>query len=200
MKKFVTTRLIIKCRRKDYRFSCLEDLRSSRMVIIFVLTLISIPITNGSHFNGGSISYKPVNPYANSSSVTITIIQTYYWTYSLINCTINVPITTPTYNASKPYLTCVANCSTNGNYTSKRINILTDCISSSTSLDVLTSERSVNLTFPVGTYFSINYQASTWRNLKNFLNISKPGWNITSLINLQMRPDGFLNTPPICYC
>jgi hypothetical protein len=110
---------------------------------------------------------------------------------------INVPITTPNYNASNTNLICVANCSTDGNYTYKKVNILTDCTSASLSLGVMTSQRSVNITFPVGTYFWISYTGSSWRSLKNFVNISDPGWNITSLIDLQIRPDGIINTPPV---
>jgi hypothetical protein len=169
------------------------------MMISLVLFLICLSLTNGSHFNGGSITWSPVNPYNNDSLVMITITQTYFWTYPTVDCSINVPITTPAYNSSASNLNCVSNCSTSGNYTYKKINILTDCISSSLSLGVMTSQRSVNITFPLGTYFWISYKGASWRGLKNFVNNSDPMWDITSLIDLQMRPDGFINTPPVAY-
>lgn len=106
-------------------------------------------------------------------------------------------MTTAAYNSTgTTYLTCIANCSTNDNYTYKKLNILTDCTSSSLSLGVMTSQRSVNITFPVGTYFWITYKGSSWRTLKNFINVTNPGWYLTSLIDLQIRPDGIINTPP----
>ncbi|CAF4631624.1 unnamed protein product, partial [Rotaria sp. Silwood1] len=63
---------------------------------------------HASHFNGGTISWAPIDPYANSSSVVITITQSYSWTYPTVSCTTNVPVSSGKTNAN---LTCIANCS-----------------------------------------------------------------------------------------
>jgi hypothetical protein len=47
-------------------------------MFIRLLTLLwSIGITDGKHFNGGTINWVPIDPYVNSSTVPITITQTY---------------------------------------------------------------------------------------------------------------------------
>ena len=46
-----------------------------------------------SHFNGGTITWAPVYPGSNSSSVLITVTQTYSWVYPTVACTTNMPST-----------------------------------------------------------------------------------------------------------
>lgn len=59
-------------------------------LILFSLFII----TEGRHFNGGSITWSPIDPYTNSSSVENTITQSYAWSYPTIACATDVPITT----------------------------------------------------------------------------------------------------------
>ena len=93
-------------------------------------------------------------------------------------------------------LICVANCTTQGGYASNPISILTDCTSFSPTLGMLSSERSVNITLSVNTYFWIAYRDSAWRPIENTAS-STPDWSIVSLIDLRRRPDGLINTPPV---
>jgi hypothetical protein len=164
------------------------------MICCLVLLLCAIAI-NANHFNGGIIRWMPVDPYDNSSSITITITQSYSWTYPLIYCTANVPITSPTRSADGVNLTCIDDCSTDGGYSNKPVNILTDCISASSSLGTMTSQRSVNITLLSSAYFYLAYVGSSWRSL-NYPAQAGLLWSIVSFIDLQMRPDGFINTPP----
>jgi hypothetical protein len=164
------------------------------IVLMFLVSLFPF-VLEGDHFNGGTINWKPVDPYTNSSTVVVTITQTYSWTLSLINCSKNVPITSVNYTANNAYITCTGDCSNDGDYSKNRINILTDCISSSLSLNTLTSERSKNVTLTSGAYFSIGYYSRAWRALDNL--DSNGSWSLVSLIDLRQRPDGVLNTPPI---
>jgi hypothetical protein len=164
------------------------------MIICFLLILISTSVIKASHFNGGTINWVPLFPSSNSSLVPITITQTYSWNYPLVNCTTNVPISTSAYSTGDVNLTCVGNCSTQNNYPSTVIDIVTDCVSYSASLGMLTSQRSHNITLNENTYFWIAYRGSSWRTLQNSVGSS---WSIVSLIDLIRRPDGLINTPPV---
>ncbi|CAF1039384.1 unnamed protein product [Rotaria sordida] len=167
------------------------------MIILFLLILIGTNPIDSDHFNGGTIRWTPENRNSTSSSIRITITQSYSWTYPTISCLTDVPTSTNWILYPSVSLTCIANCSTQGGYSSNPINILTDCTSYSTSLGVLTSQRSVNITLNEGTYFWIAYQGASWRALANAATSFLPGWSIVSLINLQRRPDGLINTPPV---
>jgi hypothetical protein len=160
--------------------------------LFFSLCTIVIDAT---HFNGGNIRWVPVDPYDNSSSVTITIMQSYSWTYSLVTCTSNVPISTVGYSTDNANLTCLADCSTDGGYSNNPINILTNCTSSSSALDIITSESSKNVTLLSSAYFYLAYTGSNWRAL-NYPTQTSLTWSIVTFIDLQMRSDGFINTPP----
>ncbi|CAM4784705.1 unnamed protein product [Rotaria magnacalcarata] len=162
------------------------------MLLILLLSFVS---TEGSHFNGGTITWAPTDPYDNSSTVNITITQSYSWIYPNVSCTTNVPITTSAYSGSDTNLTCVSNCDTDGGYSMEPIDILTDCTSASTPLGMMLSERSVSVTLNASAYFYLAYTGSTWRALNN-PPVNGLGWSILTLINLQMRDDGILNTPP----
>jgi hypothetical protein len=163
------------------------------MIRCLLLLVYAIAI-DGIHFNGGTITWMPIDPYDNSSSITITIIQSYSWTYPLITCTNNVPISTSGRVNSN--LTCVSECSTDGNYSLNPIDILTDCISASSSLGMMASQRSKNVTLTADARFYLAYVGSAWRAL-NYPTQSGLEWSIVSLIDISMRPDGFINTPPV---
>ncbi|CAF3840720.1 unnamed protein product [Rotaria sordida] len=128
--------------------------------------------------------------------VRITITQSYSWSFPTIKCANDVPITTSGRSGENDNLTCVVDCGSDGGYSSKPINILTDCISSSSSLGMMTSERKSNITLSAGAHFSIAYQGSAWRALGS---PAKSGldWSIVCSIDLIKRPDGFINTPPV---
>ncbi|CAF3521880.1 unnamed protein product [Rotaria sp. Silwood1] len=162
------------------------------IILLILLLIISIGI-HASHFNGGTITWAPVDPNANSSPVVITITQSYSWSYPTISCTTNVPVSS---GKSDGNLTCITNCSTDGGYSSAPISILTDCTSYSSTLGIVSSERSVNITLNAGAYFYIAYTGGNWRNLYS-TSTGGLDWSIVTLINLQFRPDGIVNTPPI---
>ncbi|CAF2269767.1 unnamed protein product, partial [Rotaria magnacalcarata] len=149
--------------------------------------------THASHFNGGAITWQPIDPYSNSSSIGITITQTYSWTYPEVNCTTNVPISSGKNDVN---LTCIANCSTDGGYSNAVIDIITDCTSYSTTLSTVSSQRSVNVTLNAGAYFFLAYQDKAWRKLYA-TSTSNLQWSIVTLIDLRVRSDGMINTPPV---
>ena len=166
------------------------------MIKTFLRLLLILSAVEALHFNGGTITWAAIDPYSNASSVVVTITQTYSWSFPNIKCDINVPITSSGRSGENDNLTCVVDCSTDGGYSTKPINILTDCVTSSASLGMLTSQKSKNVTLAAGAHFSLAYQGAAWRSLGS---PAKSGldWSILSAIDLRKRPDGFINTPPV---
>lgn len=167
------------------------------MIILIVFIFVCPVAIKAIHFNGGTINWSPVDPYTNSSEVVIVITQTYSWVLSNVNCDVNVPISTSSWSNGNTNLACTGNCSNDGNYSQKPVNILTDCISSSSSLDMMKSQQSKNVTLTIGAYFRIAYRGSDWRHLDFSNGSSARRWSVVSLIDLRRRPDGILNTPPV---
>lgn len=166
------------------------------MLVLFLFILSGLTITDSSHFNGGTITWFPVNPASNSSPVLITITQSYSWVYPDVKCLNNVPASTGNSFYYTINLTCVSNCTTDGGYSAKPISIATDCTSASTSVGLMTSQRSVNISLNAGARFTLAYESLAWRKVGNS-NASNPGWSIACLIDLRRRPDGVINTPPV---
>ncbi|CAF3391672.1 unnamed protein product [Rotaria sp. Silwood1] len=166
-------------------------------MITYTLTLLYyFVLIDGKHFNGGTIQWEPISPYANSSTVPITITQIYSWAYPTISCATNVPISTSGRSNANANLTCTADCSTDGGYSTKPVNILTDCTSTSSALGMMTSERSVNITLTADAHFYLSYMGSAWVGL-NYPAQTGLQWSITTFIDLRLRGDGFINTPPV---
>ncbi|CAF4074601.1 unnamed protein product [Rotaria sp. Silwood1] len=171
-------------------------MRSMDSMLVVLLHFLLYPIVaDGVHFNGGTIRWQPVSPYVNSSSVPITITQSYSWTYPTITCANNVPISTSGRSGANTNLTCVSSCSTDGGYATKPVNILTDCVSASSSLGMMSSTRSVNISLTAGAHFYLSFQGSAWTALDD-PPVSGLYWSIVAFIDLRMRSDGFINTPP----
>ena len=165
------------------------------MILFAILILISTVTIEADHFNGGTITWAPVDPYTNASSIVITVVQTYCWVLTEVNCANNVPISTPSRTGQNRNLTCVADCGSDGGYSNEIIDILTDGVSSSSSLNTMKSQRAKNITLDIGAYFHIAYRHSNWRTLENTNN--GRDWSITTLIDLRRRPDEKINTPPM---
>ncbi|CAF0996779.1 unnamed protein product [Rotaria sordida] len=162
---------------------------------LFIL-FYSFIFNDGKHFNGGTIRWAPVDPYDNSSSLDITITQSYSWTYPYIKCANNVPISTSGFTGANTNLICVVDCSTNGGYSSAPIDILTNCTSASSSLNMMTSERSKNITLSAGAHFYLAYRGNAWLPLNDPAQTGLE-WSIVTYIDLRKRSDGFINTPPV---
>ena len=166
------------------------------MFCLLLFFLLCFTVTESMHFNGGTITWQPIFPYTNSSVVRINVTQSYSWTYPTITCTINVPITTPGRSTQNTNLTCMSDCSTDGDYSLKPIDILTDCQTSFLSLRLMTSERTVSVDLKANAHFYLAYVGSAWAPI-NYPAVSGLQWSLVTYIDLRLRPDGFINTPPV---
>ncbi|CAF4769119.1 unnamed protein product, partial [Rotaria socialis] len=161
-----------------------------------IIWFVAFAFTHGKHFNGGSITWAPVDPYDNGSSIDITITQSYSWTYPYVQCQDNVPISTSTFSDANTNLSCVVDCSSDGGYSYAPIDILTNCTSASSSLNMMTSEATKTKTLSSGAHFYIGYMGRAWIAL-NDPPEQNLQWSLVTHIDLRMRPDGFINTPPV---
>jgi len=166
-------------------------MRTCLLILTFVMVIDAL------HFNGGSYTWFPVDPYSNSSEITITIVQSYFWKYSQMTCANDVPITTPSRAGQNTYLECTAECATDGGYSSKKIDILTDCKTVSAPLDIMTSKRTKNITISSSnTHFYLVHKGLGWIGLNRPIENSL-AWSLVLFIDIRKRPDGFINTPPV---
>lgn len=159
------------------------------------LFLYSITI-EGSHFNGGTIRWQPITPSINGTSVPITITQSYAWTGLAISCANDIPITTFNRSNQNANLTCMADCSTSGGYSLKPVNILTDCQTDTPSMNLVISQRSVNINLTAGAHFYLAHIGTPWLPLNNPVQTGLQ-WSMVTFIDLRLRPDGLINTPPV---
>ncbi|CAF0922470.1 unnamed protein product [Didymodactylos carnosus] len=147
--------------------------------------------TDTSHFHGGSITYKPLdNTAINSSEVSIIITQTYSYTWTKVTCTNSMILNqTQLYLGSLggngESLNCLANCSTSGGYVP--IPVTPYCTDYSTTLNLTVGQRMDMVNISANSYFTVAFISSN----------SNKNWNIACTIDLRVRPDGFINTPPV---
>jgi len=163
--------------------------------VCFALALIFSVLTDAKHFNGGTIRWEPVNPNDTSNLTTITITQTYYWTYPYIKCLSNVSASSG-FGTGSDKLICVVDCATSGNYSANPISKLTDCISTDASTGLMISQRSVNVTLPTDAHFYIANVGTAWSSLGYPVKANLE-WSIVTNIDLRKRSDGIINTPPV---
>ena len=166
------------------------------MIFSLIILFFSCVPINTYHFNGGIIHWKPSYPYSNSTVVPITLTQSYSWKDSLVDCSKDVPISTSNYGGKNVNLTCVADCLTSGGYSLRPVNILTDCQTVNSLIDVMSSQRSVSINLTAGAYFRIAYVDQAWIPL-NYPLMNNLPWSLVCSIDLRFRPDGYINTPPI---
>ena len=163
---------------------------------ILVISIFYFTVIHAVHFNGGTIRWQPVDPNENSSSVTITIMQTYYWTYPTIVCSTDVPISTPLRQDTAVNLSCIADCLTDGGYSNNMITMVTDCVTANFAIQMMTSQRSVNITISADAHFYLAFQGLAWRDLNDPVEIDLP-WSLVLLIDIRKRPDNITNTAPV---
>ena len=61
---------------------------------------------------------------------------------------------------------------------------------------MLSSTKSKNVTLTAGAHFYLAYLGTAWVSL-NYPAQSGLEWSIVTFIDLRLRPDGFINTPPV---
>ncbi|CAF3387502.1 unnamed protein product [Rotaria socialis] len=169
------------------------------------ISIFAISI-QANHFRGGTITWKPINNNVSANAtVSVMITQTYIWTWPLINCTDAMiaaqspPIDLTGKSGDGDLLMCYDNCSTSGGYVGHEVPITGYCTDFSAALDVTVSQRSDIVNLTVRAFFLVEFATSgNWQLLALG---SSTGWSLSSLIDLNIRPDnGLINTAPVATC
>ena len=168
-------------------------------VTLYLLALLTIVlVVHGTHFEGGTISFKIVG--TNGSGLIVRITQSYTYTYPTIYCnntyiTNRWPLSFTGYPDASATLACIANCSTNGGYSP--IAVASKCTDYSAAMSITVGQRTDDVILANGSYFTIAYVSSVWRNLSLPLGVSNNSWSISTVIDLRVRSDGTWNTSPV---
>ena len=172
----------------------------SNWLLTLLVLLIGVTTIHGSHFQGGSISYKVVG--TNGSNLVVRITQSYTYVYSKIYCNStyianqwNLNFNSPTlYTDATAKLNCIANCTTMGGYSA--IPVASKCTDYSVGMNITVGQRTDDVAIANGSYFTVANQGSAFRSLDLQSTSGSANWSIAALIDLRMRADGTYNTPP----
>ncbi|CAF1325437.1 unnamed protein product [Adineta steineri] len=168
------------------------------MLILRLLIILLVgfsTILHGSHFRGGTMTWRPWNNVPSGNAVTIQVRERWSWNRtfnSYYNCDdTKIAAHGNVGQTGSYYVTCVdGNC---GNWT--KMDTLVNCTDYSAALIVSSGEHYENQTFPLNTAFSIAFNASAWLN-NLVVNGGQP-WSVVCRIDTTIRPDGYINTSPI---
>lgn len=191
--------------------------RRSLLILHLLIVMWNIDPTNSSHFYGGTVTWKPVNNVATGSTVDVMFTQSYQWRRSwtsgsgsgFCDQTI-IQNKSPLIPNTGSTLNCITGVC--GGYTSIPINEY--CTDFSTLVDTSSGQISTVKTINVGSQFCVAYQDSAWIRIlstncpssgrkKRAVNSStlcfdnSADWSIGTCVNLTMRAEGFINTPPV---
>ncbi|CAF0912723.1 unnamed protein product [Didymodactylos carnosus] len=104
-------------------------------------------------------------------------------------------LTLPSPGGGNDLLSCVANCSTSGGYVS--VPITPFCTDYSIPLQLTIGQRSDIVNISAGSHFTVAFRDHAWQPLALYSSNSGMDWSIACSIDLSIRPDGKLNTPPV---
>ena len=145
------------------------------------------------HFLGGSIKFSPSNDASSdNSTVRLTVVQTYLWTYSIQPCN----TFSPSIKLSSSYqLACVPPCSTSINPKFISISRLS-CIDANAGLGVSITQTVGSLRASQNSSFNYIFTNSAWRTFTTVTSASSAQWSLMLTITGLKRPDGTINSSP----
>jgi hypothetical protein len=188
--------------------------------IIYIIITHCILVVESTHFYGGTVTWKPMNNTADGSTIPIMFTQSYQWrlSYSGAGCNQSTIVNqSPMIPGASDKLTCTTTGSSCGGYTAISINEY--CTDFSVLVDSSSGQVSTVQNIAVGSTFCVAYQGSAWVTLyttncgwsgrkkrmwggatttaASGCYSSSAGWSIGTCIDLTIRSDGFINTPPV---
>ncbi len=108
----------------------------------------------GSHFDGGSIRWVPIDNNVTTSPVQILITQSYTYTLSSVTCTVGSLLGNTAYGANFS-LWCIANCgATSAGYVAPTV--LGYCTGSNAGLNLAFVQRTDIVNLTANDYFTIS--------------------------------------------
>ncbi|CAF3784555.1 unnamed protein product [Adineta steineri] len=170
------------------------------MVFIYfiILYFVSVPIIDGNHFLGGTITWRPLNITATGTPVAIVIIQTYLWAYPLVPCT-QASIANNSYvhsyaGLAAEVLECIYRCGS-GAIGYPNISVIPRCTDFSVAAGITIGQRLDIVYLKINDDFAAAFKDYSWRPLATDPNA---GWSISTRIIVKPRSDtGLFNSAPV---
>ncbi|CAF0809855.1 unnamed protein product [Adineta steineri] len=156
-------------------------------------------ILHGSHFRGGTMTWRPLNNTPSGSTVAVQVRERWSWNRAYVSGSTNFFCNDATIAAhgtmgisSGNYVSCYGGLCSYWTIMDTAIN----CTDYSANLTVSSGEHYETQTFPLNITLIVAFSASQW-----FANIvagkgSSP-WSVVCQINTIIRPDGYINSSPI---
>lgn len=165
----------------------------SQAVVTVLFQVIIGTLAN--HYKGGSISWKPVNPFALTSSVSIIITHRHAWTFSRYPCNQSTINNFGSYNDTgnnmPATLTCISSATACTASLFQTINSPLFCTDFFTAFDVSYGVLSVTQSLAINSTIDIAWTGTSWA-LPTLAN----QWSLIARINLTPVSGNKINTSP----
>jgi hypothetical protein len=170
--------------------------------IAYIFIIFNYSFIQSVHFLGGTISWKPINNEDSNPTIPVMFTQSYQWKESATDCNqsyvYNLP-SIPVYGYPE-ILKCVNVSNNCGGFIT--LGTKGHCIDSSTILDARSTQISDVENITADSKFCVVYQSQYWRTIQSpscnyTCTTSVAKWSIGCCVDLTIRPEGFINTPPV---
>lgn len=165
----------------------------SHVIVVFFFQIIIG--TFGDHYKGGSISWKPVNPYALTNPLPIIITHRHSWTFTRYPCnqsTINnFGPYNDTENAMPATFSCISSSTACTASLFQTINSPLFCTDFDTMFNVSFGVRSVTQYLAINSTIDIAWRGTAWA-LPTLAN----QWSLVARIALTPVSGNKINTSP----
>jgi hypothetical protein len=166
-------------------------------IIVFIS---SLSLVQSKHFLGGTVSWKTMNNTDNNSVIPVMFTQSYQWNAMQTACNQSRIYNLASVTSDNDTFDCVSNTSLCGGFLT--LDPKGYCVDASIVLDSRSTQIYNVENITVDSTFGVAFQSIYWRTIRSSLcnfscysNTSQ--WSIGSYVNLTMRSEGFINTPPI---
>ena len=171
------------------------------MLIFLIISLCAFIVTviDGSHFLGGTITWRLLNASATGTPVAIVITQTTSWNYTAVKCN-NVGIINglPVSNVgtlSSVTLQCINSCGAGSIGYPNNVSVIPICTGFSAPVGTTVGQRSDIVYLQSGDDFSAAFALGAWRVLAT---VTGGNWSLVTRINVKPRSDnGLYNNAPV---
>lgn len=199
-----------------------QDETMARFSFVLLCHILHVFRVEARHFYGGTVTWKPMNNSGSQNIVDVMFTQSYQWKRSWTSGTSSgfcnqttILNRSPKIPASNDKLTCVTSACSGF----QGIPIDEYCTDFSTLVDSSSGQTFEVQYFDVGSKFCVAFQDSAWIRVLStecgttgkkrrevvkratnttplcFSNSAK--WSIGTCLDLTVRPEGFINTPPV---
>ncbi|UJR07281.1 hypothetical protein I4U23_011569 [Adineta vaga] len=176
------------------------------MIIVIIQLILRILVSESTHFYGGTLTWKPMNNTATGSTISVMFTQSYQFrrsaysadAYNYCNQSIILDQSPLIPNSAQKKVNCTSiSCA---NYVPISVNEY--CTDFSIIRDSSSGQISTIQDIIAGSQFCVGFQDFSWITVYSTVCAggcfsSTAGWSIVTCLDLTMRSDGFINTPPV---